>query len=393
MIQELKIRNFKSFRDEVELSFEPSGNDRFNSVVTMADGVKLLRFAVVLGANASGKSNLLEAMEFLRNFWNTLPSTNDDGTDVQPFLLRENALNYDSEFELKFYADGHRYWYQLKINPEKVCNETLYVYLSNRPTKVFCREDIGGVSKLNFNPAIIKLSQAEVEVLSMNCLRNMSLLAALKKVNVSVTYVDNIRRWIDNRILPLQSGSLSSLSAEAKEHIADNAEFREYLMQFAKEADFNISDIKIQRMAALFAHRVVDEDGSHNFTLPEACQSSGTKRMVELESMIYEQLNRQAFLCIDEMESSMHPNLMEYILSKFINTPDNQSQLLITTHYDPILKDIDDIFGKDSVWFTEKGKDGNSQLFSLVDFKGLNKLSSIHRAYMNGRFGAIPNVL
>ncbi len=393
MIQELKIRNFKSFRDEVELSFEPSGNDRFNSVVTMADGVKLLRFAVVLGANASGKSNLLEAMEFLRNFWNTLPSTNDDGTDVQPFLLRENALNYDSEFELKFYADGHRYWYQLKINPEKVCNETLYVYLSNRPTKVFCREDIGGVSKLNFNPAIIKLSQAEVEVLSMNCLRNMSLLAALKKVNVSVTYVDNIRRWIDNRILPLQSGSLSSLSAEAKEHIADNAEFREYLMQFAKEADFNISDIKIQRMAALFAHRVVDADGSHNFTLPEACQSSGTKRMVELESMIYEQLNRQAFLCIDEMESSMHPNLMEYILSKFINTPDNQSQLLITTHYDPILKDIDDIFGKDSVWFTEKGKDGNSQLFSLVDFKGLNKLSSIHRAYMNGRFGAIPNVL
>ncbi len=89
----------------------------------------------------------------------------------------------------------------------------------------------------------------------------------------------------------------------------------------------------------------------------------------------------------------MHPNLMEYILSKFINTPDNQSQLLVSTHYDPILKDIDDIFGKDSVWFTEKGNDGNSTLFSLADFSGLNKLSSIHRAYMNGRFGALPKVL
>ncbi len=109
--------------------------------------------------------------------------------------------------------------------------------------------------------------------------------------------------------------------------------------------------------------------------------------------MIYELLKRQAFLCVDEIQASMHPNLMECILSKFVNTQANQSQLLVSTHYDPILKDIDDIFGKDSVWFTDKGKDGSSQLFSLVDFKGLNKLSSIHRAYMSGRFGALPNVL
>lgn len=393
MIQDLKIRNFKSFRDEVELSFEPSEDDRYNSVVVMPDGVKLLRFAVVLGANASGKSNLLDAVEFLRRFWNTVPSTNDDGTDVQPFLLREDALSFDTEFELKFYADGLRYWYKLKVNPEKVCHESLFVYLTNRPTKVFCREDVGGVSKLNFNPAVVKLSQAEMDVMTMNCLRNMSLLATLKKVNVSVAYLDNMRRWIDNRILPLQSGSLSTLSNDAKKHIADSEDFREYLLQFAKEADFNISDIKIQKMAALFGHKVENADGTQNYVLPEACQSTGTKRMVELESMIFEQLNRQAFLCIDEIEASMHPNLMEYILSKFVNTPDNQSQLLVSTHYDPILKDIDDIFGKDSVWFTEKGKDGNSQMFSLVDFKGLNKLSSIHRAYMNGRFGALPNVL
>ena len=79
-------------------------------------------------------------------------------------------------------------------------------------------------------------------------------------------------------------------------------------------------------MAALFGHKVENADGSQDYILPEACQSTGTKRMVELESLIYEQLNRQAFLCIDEIEASMHPNLMEYILSKFVNTPDNQSR-------------------------------------------------------------------
>lgn len=393
MIQELKIKNFKSFRDETELSFEPTGEDRYNSVVTMPDGVQLLRFAVVLGANASGKSNLLEAIEFLRTFWNNIPETNNDGTDVQPFLMRKDALEFDTEFELKFYVDGIRYCYQLVINPEKVCREVLFVYLSNRPTKVVCREDADGVSKLTFNPAVARLSQSEVDVMSMNCLRNMSVLAVLKKVNIAVPYLDNMSRWIDSRMLPLQSGTLSYMSQEAKRHIADSEEFREYLIQFAKEADFNISDIKVQKIAALFGHTVQNETGVEDYFMPETCQSAGTKRMVELESLIYTQLKRQAFLCIDEIEASMHPNLMEYILAKFINTPDNQSQLFVSTHYDPILKDIDDIFGKDSVWFTEKGMDGNTSLFSLTDFKGLNKLSSIHRAYMNGQFGALPNVL
>ena len=393
MIQELKIKNFKSFRDEVELSFEPSVDDRYNSVVTMPDGVQLLRFAVVLGANASGKSNLLDAVEFLRKFWNNIPATNDDGTNVQPFLMRKSALSYDTEIEIKLYVDGIRYWYQLTVNPEKVCREALFVYLTNRPTKVFCREDVQGVSKLTFNSTVAKLSPAEVDIMTMNCLRNMSVLAVLKKVNIAVPYLDNMRRWIDSRMLPLQSGSLSSLSQGAKKMIADSEDFREYLMQFAQEADFNISDIKIQKMAALFGHTIEGESGSESYVLPENCQSTGTKRMVELESLIYTQLKRQAFLCIDEIEANMHPNLMEYILSKFINTPDNQSQLLVSTHYDPILKDIDDLFGKDSVWFTEKDKDGNTTLFSIVDFKGLNKLSSIHRAYMNGQFGVIPQII
>lgn len=335
----------------------------------------------------------MDAIEFLRNFWNNIPSTNDDGTEVRPFLMRKDALLYNTEFEIKIYIDGIRYCYQLTINPETVCREILYVYLTNRPTKVFCREDIDGISKLNFNPAVVKLSQAEVDVLSINCLRNMSVLAVLKKVNVAVAYLDNMRRWIDSRLLPLHSGTSSSLSNGVKKLISDSEDFREYLMQFAKEADFNISDIKIQKMAALFGHTVENEAGLEAYVMPESFQSAGTKRMVELESLIYTQLRRQAFLCIDEIEASMHPNLMEYMLAKFVNTQDNQSQLLVSTHYDPILKNIDDIFGKDSVWFTEKGKDGNTTLFSLVDFKGLNKLSSIHRAYMNGQFGALPNVL
>ena len=393
MLQEIKIKNFKSFKEEAELSFEAYSDDTNNSVVTMPDGVKLLRFAVVLGANASGKSNLLDAIEFLRSFWNKLPLKNDEGTDVQPFLMQPDALNHNTEFEVKLYIDGIRYWYQLEINPEKVVNESLLVYLTNRPTKVFSRCDVKGISKITFNPSVVKLTSAEIDVMSMNCLRNMSLLAVLKKVNVEVAYVDKMRKWIDEKMMPLQSGSKSSISQNAKSMLMEDETFKEYLMLFAKEADFNISDIKVKKMVTLFGHSVETERGEEHYVLPEACQSAGTNRMVELESLIYNLLQRQGLLCVDEIESSMHPNLLEYILTKFVNNTNNTSQLLVTTHYDPILKDIDDIFGKDSVWFTEKEKNGNSNLYSLIDFKGLNKLSSIHRAYMNGQFGALPNVI
>ena len=393
MLQEIKIKNFKSFRDEVELSFEAYNDDVSNSVVVMPDGVKLLRFAVIMGPNASGKSNLLEAIEFLRQFWSQLPQTNDEGTEVQPFLMQPDALSHNTEFDVKLYVDGIRYWYQLEVNPEKVVSESLSVYLTNRPTKVFTREDVNGISKITFNPSVVKLSPAEIDVMSISCLRNMSLLAVLKKVNVEVAYVDNMRQWIDSKMMPLQRGAETSISQSTKMMLSDNEAFNEYLMQFAKEADFNISDIKVKKMAALFGHTVETLRGTEHYVLPDACQSAGTTRMVELESVIYNLLQRQGVLCVDEIEASMHPNLMEFMLTKFVNSTNNCSQILVTTHYDPILKDIDDIFGKDSVWFTEKEKDGNSSLYSLIDFKGLNKLSSIHRAYMNGQFGALPNVI
>ncbi|MBQ2361052.1 MAG: AAA family ATPase, partial [Prevotella sp.] len=314
MLQELKIKNFKSFRDEVVLSFETSGNDKYNSIVTMPDGVQLLRFAVMLGANASGKSNLLEAIDFLRVFWNKIPMKNDEGTDVQPFLMQPDALKYDTEFDVKLYVNGIRYWYQLVVNPEKVCSEVLYVYLSNRPTKVFTREDVNGISKLTFNPAAVKLSQAEIDALSVNCLRNMSILAVLKKVNVAVSYLDDMRRWIDSRMMPLINGSDTAISDTTKNMLSEDSTFKEYLMHFVKEADFNISDIKIKKMAALFGHKVETERGEEDYVLPENSQSAGTTRMVELESIIYSQLKCQGLLCVDELEASIHPNLMEYML-------------------------------------------------------------------------------
>ena len=426
MIQEIKFQNFLSFRDETFFSFEPSKDDPINRVITMPDGTKLLRFAAVFGANASGKSNFLEVLDFLLRFWTQVPSRNDLSTRVSPFLLDNDTPSQDSLFEIKFYVEGIRYWYKLELNSERVSSESLYFYESNQPTRVFWREYADGQSIVKFNPSVVKLKVAEIDAINLNCWKNMSFFASMTKVNLHIERIDTVIRWINEKLMPSINRS-TELSGYAKSRMLNDESFREYLMSFTQRADLRISRIDVketpinlnesqlkaiseatfinenQRADILakgfindirtdFVVRVKNTRGEEEYILPESSQSAGTTRVIEIESAIHTILENQAFLAIDEVEASLHPFLLDFILDRFLKKENNESQLLVTTHYDPLLDTIDDLFGKDSVWFTDKREDGNTELYPLTDFKGLNKLTSIRKSYKNGQFGAVPEI-
>ena len=101
-------------------------------------------------------------------------------------------------------------------------------------------------------------------------------------------------------------------------------------------------------------------------------------------------LRQNAFLATDEVDNSLHPKLIEYIIERFLKES-QQAQLLLTTHYDGLLGE-EDLLRKDTIWFTEKGPEGVSELYPLTDFKGLNRISSLQKAYKFGKFGAVPNL-
>lgn len=426
MIQEIKFQNFLSFRDETIFSFEPSKDDPINRVVTMPDGTKLLRFAAIFGANASGKSNFLEVFDYLLNFWTQLPSRNDLSTRVSPFLLDKDTPLQDSLFEIKFYVKGVRYWYKLELNNERVSGESLYFYESNQPTRIFWREYIDGQSVVKFNYAVVKLKVAELDAINLNCWKNMSFFASMTKVNLHIDRIDTVLRWINEKLMPGINRS-TELSGYAKSRMLKDESFRNYLMSFTQKADLRISRIDVKetpfslnesQLKAISEAKFINEKqredilakgfindiqtdfvvhvkntrGEEEYILPETSQSAGTTRVIEIESAIHTILENQAFLAIDEVEASLHPFLLDFILDRFLKKEDNESQLLVTTHYDPLLDTIDDLFGKDSVWFTDKREDGNTELYPLTDFKGLNKLKSIRKSYKNGQFGAVPEI-
>lgn len=428
MIESISFKNVFSFRDEVELSFEAAGDSASGAhVAVMPNGTRLLRLGIVLGANASGKSNLLKAIDRLRAFWFREPKNMDSRTPIEPFLLDRDTPNQSSEYSIKFWTKGIRYWYQLSVTRNRVISEKLSYYKTTQPIFLFDRQLEGDQSVLRFNPKVQSVSAEEQKALSLYCLPNMSFFAARGKVNTRLEYIDDARDWMRDSIMPLITPG-TSLMHYGHRKLAEDADFKQHLLSFLYEADFNITGLishveerviseSVRRSimeddeapeelkqhilerhtmpsrSLGFQHTVENERGRETYELTSEQQSDGTRRTMGIEAAVYEAARGNAFLCVDELEASLHPDLLEYIIQQFM-LQEGEGQLLFTTHYDPLLKTIDDLIRKDNVWFVEKQPSGSSDLYALIEFKGLNKMSSVSmmNAYRNGRFGALPEI-
>ena len=427
MIAEIRIKNYLSFRDEVVLNFEATKDTTFeeSQVVQVTPKVRLLRFALIFGANASGKSNLLSALEFLRSFWFAKKQDLDEETGAIPFLLDTETPAEPSEFNIKFYIGDKRYWYMLQLNERQVIKEALYIYNSVQPSSLFLRKMEGTQSVVKLNGSLVKASTTIVEQLNLKCLPNMSFFAARNQVNCALGSIDEVRDWMRNNMMQIIDPNVK-MFAYAGKKMEKDAELKKYLLDFIHKADYNITDVyseresvpipdftrtsileddtlppklkermlsenRIERLNTDFQHTVRNKRGVEQYRLSNELQSAGTRRTFGLEAAIYEAIQSEGILPIDELESSLHPELVEFIIEHFLRKP-GRSQLIVTTHYDPLLNTVDDLFRKDSVWFTEKGDDGHTRLYSLTDFKGLSKISSFQKSYRNGVFGALPNI-
>lgn len=424
MIQEIKIKNFRSFKDEVTFSFEAS-NDKFaedSQVVQINENTRLLRFAVVYGYNASGKSNLLDVFEFLYDFWFYKPKDMDVKTGTIPFKLDKSSLAELTRIELVFYVEDTKYSYLLELDEHQVYLEKLSYYKSVQPTKLFERRFENGQSVIDFN---LKISNIVKEKITVECLKNMSFFAARNQANASIPEIDAAMTWMKTKVHETISPS-TNLTKYAQRMTSKNNDLITYILGFLREADFNITNFKTdtinqpypkevvemvlnseklseeekevikqvpfkKEFRTDFEHTVENERGIESYILSSYGEESrGTLRTLGIETALYAIMNENAFIAIDEIETSFHPKLLEKILFEYLRTP-SRSQLLVTTHNDGLLDLVDDLIRKDSVWFTEKKKSGVTDLYKLTDFRGVNRLSSIREAYRNKRFGATMN--
>lgn len=424
MIKELKIRNFLSFKDEVVFSFEATADKTLEDyyVAEQADGTRLLKMAMIYGANASGKSNLINAFEFLNDFTQSIKEEKSSGTPFIPFMFDETR-NEPGEFELEFYANDIKHKYQLIINEDVVLGEKLTFYPGTQPAILFNRTYNADkrISVIEFGSKI-EISEQAIEAIELKTLKNSSAIAAYGQVNTSIPELDIVINWLEKQFLN-SINPYTDLTNFSDDAIKNDDNVKAHTLEFLKEADFNITDVlfkdKLKKVPdiilealdtapisdeekaqirkekgihydeTLFTHRVLREGKEEHYSLPDIRQSKGTLRYYGLSAPFYHTIENNSFMPIDEIGSALHPLLVIHFLKEFLNKS-KQAQLLFTTHNMSLLNEKD-ILRKDAIWFTEKLENGSTDLFSLSDFNFRKELSYFN-AYKIGKFGGIPEL-
>jgi hypothetical protein len=425
MIQELRITNFLSFKEEVIFSFEATSDNTLDDyyIYEPAPGVRLLKLAMVYGANASGKSNLINAFDFIRDIIFNIVENKEEEIDFHPFHF-DTTRDKPGHFELVFWVNGVKHVYVLEIDKSFIHKERLTFYPGTQPAILFDRFlDIKSNTSIIEFGAKLKISKTAKEEVSLKTLKNSSVFAAISQINISIPEIANAYSWFKNQFMEPVT-PLTSLTDYSDEHIKNDPEIKKQALKFIKKADFNISDIlfeenvrkipeevlKVIDMApipqseiekikkekvihinnTIFEHHIVAKGKAGYHNLPEERQSKGTMRYYGLSAPFFYTIENNAALLIDEIGSSLHPLLVIHFIKEFLKNS-NSAQLLLTTHNMSILNEKD-ILRKDAVWFTEKGKDGATDLISIADFPDFRKELSYYNYYKLGKFGGVPNL-
>lgn len=390
MIAEFSIKNYKSIRSEQRISFEASSDDYLSeeSTVEVKPGVRLLKLGIIYGANASGKSNILHAIDYFRTLVCFQPSDRNEPLGVIPFLLDDESAGEHSEMSMTFFIDGEKYYLSVELDNTRIYRETLAVYLSTRPTELYARRynEETDSSEITFSSKLGLLKKSR-RLIEGNTINNRSVLAAFSVSNVESSRLNKVYDFFDKTIEPIIEPNLilSTFIHKTLDEDKDGSVMN-FLLKFLKASDFNISGIEWNRgLPVRFQH--MTNGGVH--TLPEDMESTGTLRFMGMTIILQHLIGSNHFVIMDEVESSVHYELLAYFLKVFLVNSEHHSQLLVTTHDINLLNE--DFIRRDEIWFTDKNTDGETELKRLTNL-GLSKRLSPYNAYKQGKLVDLPFV-
>jgi AAA15 family ATPase/GTPase len=402
MLLQFSIKNFKSFKTKATLSLIASNYDKDtredeNIYTEEKFGVRLLKSAVIYGANASGKTNMIDALAFMRSFAINSSKGSQEGEkiDVQPFRLSEETESEPCEFEVIFLFNNILFRYGFEVTQQKVVAEWLYYKPKTKEVELFYREDN------NFNTHERSFTRGKT-VAKEGLVRDNALLisvAAQFNEEIATTVLDWFKR------LKILSGLNESGYQESIMSRTEESTYKSKILELLKVADLGIQDIELQKLdvdnlpkempkdvkdaiirkvndkkakvilEVLTTHKKYDSNkkaiSNVIFSLDD--ESSGIRQFFALAGPILDVIENGYTLVVDELDSKLHPNLGYKVVSLFNSKEFNKknAQLIFNTHDTNLLSS--GVFRRDQVWFTNKDKYGKAKLYSLAGFKSDKK--------------------
>ncbi len=393
MIAEFAVENFLSIRSPQKISFEPSSDKSMADVYTcqVKDGVRLLKIGIIYGANAAGKTNILSAIEFFRRLVQRMPKNRNERTGVVPFLLDEGSRNKHTKMSMTFYLKESKHILSFELDAKCIYSEKLIAYDSGRPVKLYSRsyDATTDSTTIEFG-ANLKLAKKSRNIISGNTINNCSVLAAFGKSNVERTRLNDVYDYFAKQIKEVLTPR-KMLSRYVITHLDrdESGDLKRFILSFLKASDFNIENVVLHKGEQLITPELVftHNAGGKLYSLPEKYESNGTMRFLGMAVILNSLLKEKQFIPIDEVETSIHYELLAYFIKVFLANSRQTSQQLLTTHDINLLND--EFIRRDTIWFTDKDEQGETQIARLSSL-GLHKNLSPYNAYKQGKLVKLP---
>lgn len=421
MIAEFKFKNFFSIRTEQVLSFEPTVDtfERDEYFIEVKDGVSLLKIATIYGANASGKTNILVALSFFKDLMVDIPKDKTEEISFSPFLLDSESRKEKTEMSMTFYLQKERYNLSVILDNKRIYSERLEFYPGTQPAVLYDRtyNEQSDISEVKFGNKLGIGKKGQLAI-SGNTINNCSVLAAFGKSNVESSRLNVVYEFFAKGVKDILHPQVS-LTTFAKTHLDKDADgsLKKFMVDFLKASDFNICDIELKEeeviitsdMEKMIQAAPIPEEAkkqmfqrgkltnaelmfSHStdngeFVLSEEMESRGTMRFLGIAVLLKQLLLEKKIISIDEVETSLHYELLSYFIKVYLANSKCTSQLILTTHDINLLDE--DFIRRDIIWFTDKNSSGETILTRLSSL-GLHKNLSPYNAYKQGKLVKLP---
>ena len=426
-ILNFRVKNHKSLRDETALELLDSSLTTLKPSANKTWGQYVHTVAGIFGANASGKSNVLDALRYFTAAIENSSTIWQDSSSFPhvPFKLSDTSRTADSAYELDFLLDDIRYRYGFSVNSEGVNIEYLMHLPKSRWRTIFTREYVEGIDSVDFIARDVKKLEVSHRELVLSRAATLGRKDILGSVAHAITHkIDfvllserdqqmrieaiikalvelSITRDDIAQLLQVADIGIQKVDIWQSEDNLDVDNLPQDMPRTVQQMILQIlateqnsaadSNAKLIQRRLEFFHNSADSNSPPLYLSDE---SDGTLAWLAISFAVLEALRTGKVVCGDELDSSLHPHLVRLIISLFTDPSVNTrgAQLIFTTHDATILHHYEELgLSTESIWFTEKDRDGSTELFSLSDFPKITG-ANIEKRYLSGRYGAVPFV-
>lgn len=422
MLIEFSVTNFRCFREKQTFTMcATKDNNLENANLIPFNSKKYAKIAVLYGANASGKTAFFDALDFVKSFINNSNYMMEKSLiPITPYAFDEKSKSSLSTFELVFVKNDIKYHYSFSCDRRAVYSERLDKYENGKPKLVFERTE---KNHYKFN------SFHELESVKDKNTDNKLFLCTAATWNIEV--VKPVVEFLMNDLVVTTNIASSreddDMISDIEQLIEQDSfdEYKKFCLRLLGIGDFSISDFdvkietaeidsmpeefktfinavkalrlpsyfignELKRMRLTTVHKISDADGHHHDGLLSfTAESLGTRALFKLAPVLFDTLKHGKVLVVDEIDRSLHPLLVKYIVSLFVSEANKSNAQLICNTHDTNLLDLD-LLRRDEIWFVERNPgNGVSEIYPLTDFSPRQN-ENIEKGYLLGRYGAIP---